>query len=67
MLCIKQRGYLLQARIPLKGGMQSSDPSAQVLQLLGDNFKGLASRDIAADNLYEACVVFAQVADTSDE
>ena len=39
----------------------------QVLQLLGGKFMDLASRDVAADNLYESCVVFAQVADTSDE
>lgn len=39
----------------------------QVLQLLQDKFKDLNTTEIAADNLYEACVVFAQVADTADE
>ena len=39
----------------------------QLLQLLGDRFKGLDAQEVAADDLYESCVVFANVADTSDE
>lgn len=41
--------------------------SLQLLQTLAEKFTELAKQEVAADNLYEACIAFAQVSDTSDE
>lgn len=38
----------------------------QLLQLLSDRFRDLDGREVEADTLLASCVVFANIADTSD-